>query len=334
MLRKMIVVGDPPTPGGAVLPYNGPTMDVLGHRVGLIGGRAYCEGCNSVGIIAKAGGPRRGLLYGAEMALEGDVVICHCPVPPPIVAKLVRDVNYDDMLGGAVHEYQASFATLPGWFGGVTPAVEASSKIVDELMEHPPEAEKTENICPNMTNKEFCTLMLDLRDKAVALITKKRLPELERWDKDAQARVKEWFGVADQPMRQYLRDGFTACVSVLRGLNCESFVRYSELSKKVINCVLPSTKGVAAAVCKPDVATHTIGISINFCELREFSAESDSKLLTLIHEVTHFNDCFGSYDAVFRMKDALTAVAGGRIDVKTNADSLAGYVIWGERYVD
>ena len=50
MMRKVIVVGDPPAPGGAVLPYSGPMMDVFGHRIALIGGRAYCEGCNSVGM--------------------------------------------------------------------------------------------------------------------------------------------------------------------------------------------------------------------------------------------------------------------------------------------
>ena len=169
MMRKVIVVGDPPAPGGAVLPYSGPMMDVFGHRIALIGGRAYCEGCNSVGIIAKAGGPRRGWLYGAEMALEGDVVICHCPVPPPLIATLVHNMNFDDMLAG-IRDFSASYAALPGWFAGDSTSVAASKKAVDELVEHPPEAEQTENICPNMTNKEFCNLMLDLRDKAVTLI--------------------------------------------------------------------------------------------------------------------------------------------------------------------
>jgi hypothetical protein len=178
-------------------------------------------------------------------------------------------------------------------------------------------------------------LVLKLRDRAITLITKRRLPELERWDKDAQARVNEWFGVADQPIRRYLQKGFTACVDVLRGLDCGNFVRISELTKKNINCVLPKdTSGVAAAVCKPDVATHTIGININFCDLRAFSAESDSKLLTLIHEVTHFDDCFGSFDTVYKMKDSLKAVSNREKDVKTNADNLAGYIVWGERYAD
>jgi uncharacterized Zn-binding protein involved in type VI secretion len=55
MMRKILVVGDSPAPGGRVLPYDGPMLDLYGHRAALIGGRAYCEGCNSVGIIAKAG---------------------------------------------------------------------------------------------------------------------------------------------------------------------------------------------------------------------------------------------------------------------------------------
>jgi len=92
MMRKVIVVGDPPAPGGAVLPYGGHMSDVFGHRFALIGGRAYWEGCNSVGIIAKAGGPRRGCFHGAEMALEGDVVVCHCPVPPPLVGTMRKSL--------------------------------------------------------------------------------------------------------------------------------------------------------------------------------------------------------------------------------------------------
>jgi hypothetical protein len=34
------------------------------------------------------------------------------------------------------------------------------------------------------------------------------------------------------------------------------------------------------------------------------------------------------------MKDSLKAVSNREKDVKTNADNLAGYVVWGERYAD
>jgi len=70
MMRKVVLVGDPPA-GGRVLPYDGPMVDFFGHRPALIGGRAYCEGCNSVGIIAKAGGPRRPLFIFGDSAGGG-----------------------------------------------------------------------------------------------------------------------------------------------------------------------------------------------------------------------------------------------------------------------
>lgn len=180
MLRKALVVGDTPVPSGTILPYDGPLMTVYGHRIALVGGRVYCEGCNSVGIIAKAGGTRRGLFHTAEIALEGDVVVCHCPVPPPLVSTLQQSMNYDDGLAASVRGYSPSFTALPGWFAGDSTSVLASSKVVDGLVKHPPEAEQTENICPNMTNKEFCTLVLELRDVAVGLV-EKRLKDLDVW---------------------------------------------------------------------------------------------------------------------------------------------------------
>jgi hypothetical protein len=101
MERKILVVGDPPASGGRVLPYDGPMLDLHGHQVALIGGRAYCAGCNSVGIIAKAGGPRRPQFI-SEAALEGDVVVCHCPVPQPVLSTLQHWATCDDEARHAV----------------------------------------------------------------------------------------------------------------------------------------------------------------------------------------------------------------------------------------
>jgi hypothetical protein len=335
MMRKLIVVGDPPAPGGAVLPYSGPMMDVFGHRIALIGGRAYCEGCNSVGIIAKAGGPRRGEFYGAEMALEGDVVICHCPVPPPLVATLVHNTSFDDMLAGT-RDFNASYTALPGWFAGDSPSIAASKKVVDELVEHPPEAEQTENICPNMTNKEFAALAMKLRDMAIAYITKKRLPELERWDKEAQALAKTWFGVADASLREHLQRGLAACVRVLEGLEAKNFVRFTA-GGKLVSCVLDNGVGTVAAVCKPDVATHTIAIALPFCELEHDNRvifgtdkvrDGDSRLLTLIHEVTHFYDTFRSDDTWYGTAKSRGQVNSQNLEaLRVNADSIAAYIL-------
>ena len=333
MERKILVVGDPPAPGGRVLPYDGPMLDFYGHRVALIGGRAYCEGCNSVGVIAKTGGPRRPQFI-SEAALEGDVVVCHCPVPQPILSTLQQWATCDD---GAWH----AGGTGPGLAAMTMQATAADEnelaafkKTVDKSVIHPPGTELVERICPNMTNREFCAMVLKLRDQAVAFIAKQRLPELERWDKDAQARVQEWFGVADQSMREHLQKGLAACKRVLEGLGCENFIRYSEANKKNLGCIFVSDPiETVAAVCKPDTATRTIAIGLSFCDLPEnmliydtdIIRDGDSKLLTLIHEVTHFDDTFSSFDPWYGTKHARDHAEDPRSRV--NADSIAAYIL-------
>lgn len=326
MMRKILLVGDPPALGGHVLPYGGRMFDVHGHRVALIGGRAYCEGCNSVGIIAKAGGPRR-MQFISEVALEGDVVVCHCPVPQPLVSVLQQSGMYDD--GDAY----APAATVGRTLG---PEMAAFKKTVDAAVEHPPEAEQTENSCPNMTNKEFATSTLKLRDMAIDYITKRRLPELERWDKEAQARVTMWFGIADEDTREHLRKGLAACVRVLQGLEAKNFVRFTA-GGKLVTCVLDNGVGTVAAVCKPDTATHTIAFALPYCEFEfdnrvifgtEKVRDGDSKLLTLIHEVTHFDDTFSSNDTWYGTLKSRNQVNSQNLAaLRVNADSIAAYIL-------
>jgi uncharacterized Zn-binding protein involved in type VI secretion len=334
VLRKTIVVGDPPASGGQVLPYGGPVSTIRGHQVALIGGRVYCEGCNSVGVIAKAGGTRRAGFYEAEIALEGDAVVCHCAVPPLLVSMLPDSSDYDDLGGGC-----GAFAmTMVGgdWYRPDARAIAASKKVVDEFVEHPPEAEQTENICPNMTNKEFATLAMKLRDMAISYITDKRLPELERWDKEAQARAKTWFGVADPSLREHLQRGLAACVRVLQGLEAKNFVRFTA-GGKLVSCVLDNGFGTVAAVCKPDIATHTIAIALPFCELEHDNRvifgtdkvrDGDSRLLTLIHEVTHFDDTFSSDDTWYGTAKSRSQVNDQNLGaLRVNADSIAAYIL-------
>ena len=334
MIRKALVVGDPPICGGRVLPYEPPFACKLDeHQVALIGGRVYCEGCNSVGIIGKAGGPYRAR-YIAEMALEGDVCICHCPCPQPIKATLQSRSTCDDRDGSLskfIPEMLEPGHLLPV---GSRDLQFANKKQVDDVVKYPPEAEITENICPNMTNKQFATLAMRLRDMAVDYVVEKRLPELRRWDHAAQSRARMWFGAADENIRQYLHQGLTACLQILHALEPKNFVRYVE-GGKLATCVMGSAIGVAAAVCKPDSATRTIAIALDFCTLEHdnkinFSTgevmDGDSRLLTLIHEVTHFDDAFGSFDHWYSTRESRSR-ANDQAKARSNADSLAAYIL-------
>ena len=117
---------------------------------------------------------------------------------------------------------------------------------------------------------------------------------------------------------------------MLRNLDSKNFVRLTA-SGKLVGCTIPNHGDTTVAmVCGPDVSTHTIAFNTSFCHLRDTSAEADSKLSTLIHEVTHFDDTFGSFDSIYYLRESRKAVGTERSKVKTNADSLAGYVVWGE----
>lgn len=217
----------------------------------------------------------------------------------------------------------------PGWFRNDPTNLAASKKLVDSEVKHPPEAQQIENICPNMTNKEFCTLVMGLRERAVELI-EARLKDLEKWGRPEQQRVAKWFGQSDQALRQHLHGGLNACIRVLMGLTCDNFVRYSEKAMRNVGCT-PSgnSGGLAAEVCKPDTKTHTIGIGIGFCTIPKLSYSVDSQLGTLIHEVTHFDDTFSSNDTVYQMRQSLS-LATRPSEARTNADSITGYVLYGD----
>jgi uncharacterized Zn-binding protein involved in type VI secretion len=337
MQRNELVVGDPPTGGGHILPYTPPFgCKIDGHQVAVIGGRVYCDTCKSVGTIAKAGKSRR-RKYLTEVALEGDLCVCRCPKPRSLLSTLQSFVSTDD-------SDVAGEANLPLWASGCDHHLIAS-KLVDEQVTYLPEAARTENICPNMANPALARLMLELRDEAVSIIGV-RLQEIARWDGLAKDRILEWFGDPGfgtrdahlDDLRSYLRAGMQSAERVLRGLEAKNFVRWVPGAHKHVGCADPEPLpvGLTAAVCKPDLQTRTISIALPFCGLRrthrifgrDAATENDSQLSTLIHEVTHFKDVFDSTDDWYRIQRAreqLAATGNFRI-ARANADSIVGYI--------
>lgn len=87
----------------------------------------------------------------------------------------------------------------------------------------------------------------------------------------------------------------------------------------------------AAHVCAPDTATHTISISPQFCTLRHWSADSDSRVSTVIHEVSHFMDTMATRDNKYTIAYTLRDWAQGNSELAlNNADSVAGYIVEGD----
>lgn len=109
MKRRIASVGDTLSSGGTVLPADGPPMIFMGHQVALIGGQAFCTACESNGVIAKSGGHYR-IRFIAEVALDGDIVLCRCPRPPRIIAALSGESWCDDDLSGSGQHSHSGFA--------------------------------------------------------------------------------------------------------------------------------------------------------------------------------------------------------------------------------
>jgi hypothetical protein len=53
--------------------------------------------CKSMGVIAKAGGPRRINHTPHEIALDGDVLLCRCATSPRMIARMQSTFTHDDM---------------------------------------------------------------------------------------------------------------------------------------------------------------------------------------------------------------------------------------------
>ncbi|WP_061942761.1 PAAR domain-containing protein [Collimonas pratensis] len=123
VMRNWLCEPDKPETGGYILPNPAVTVTVGNNiRAALIGSKAYCEACKSIGMIAKAGGPRR-MNFMGEIALDHDILLCKCPKPPRMIATSTSTHQYDDMAQGAgiAPSATAAVSTLLTSAGAVIP---------------------------------------------------------------------------------------------------------------------------------------------------------------------------------------------------------------------
>ncbi|MCA7921427.1 peptidase M35 [Burkholderia cenocepacia] len=191
----------------------------------------------------------------------------------------------------------------------------------------------TTPICPNMTNREFRIMVSRLLKWSIILV-ERRITDLKRYDKTTKDRMIYWFNRCDENTRKYLLDGFSRHLSVLKTLKPHHFVRSDSKLDRMLGCVpnMIDIENEAAHVCGPNTERRLISIAMKFCTgLRDQNMFGDSRLSTLIHEVTHFVDTFGSGDPRYGLDPAAAAWARTNPDhALRNADTLTGFVIYGE----
>jgi len=191
----------------------------------------------------------------------------------------------------------------------------------------------TTQICPNMTNREFRVMIAKLIKWSIILVDR-RIADLERYDKKTKDRMIYWFNRSDENTRRYLIDGFSRQLGVLKILTPHNFVRTDPNLDRMLGCVpnMGDIENEAAHVCGPNTDRRLINIAAKFCTgLRDQNMFGDSRLSTLIHEVTHFVDTFGSVDPRYGLDPTAAAWARANPDqALRNADTLTGFMIYGE----
>jgi hypothetical protein len=182
-------------------------------------------------------------------------------------------------------------------------------------------------ICSNMSNKEFRETIARDRDIAVTLI-RNRLSALTRWDHSEQARAMKWFGSSSDDVRAALTVGMPILLDVMRNLKPENVVRWDVQKRRNITCtIFPDNGSTDAAVCKPDTVKRIIAIYPHFCTSPDAQLWKGCKVLTLIHECTHFTDVFDSNDEMYGVSIGLSFWAKSNPEKAIkNADSIACYV--------
>ncbi|CAR54570.1 M35 family metallo-endopeptidase [Burkholderia cenocepacia] len=191
----------------------------------------------------------------------------------------------------------------------------------------------TTPICPNMTNRQFRITASRLLKWSIILV-ERRITDLKRYDKTTKDRMIYWFNRCDENTRQYLLDGFSRHLSILKTLTPHHFVRSDPNLDRMLGCVpnMVDIDNEAAHVCGPNTERRLISIAMKFCTgLRDQNMFGDSSLSTVIHEVTHFVDTFGSGDPRYGLDPTAAAWARANPDqALRNADTLTGFVIYGK----
>ncbi|WP_420995183.1 M35 family metallo-endopeptidase [Cupriavidus sp. 30B13] len=312
-MREALKHGDETSTGGRL------TSTVIGfthHGVSVAaeGDYATCPACKVGGPVMNDAHPHFTVMDGRQILVRGARVMCQCAVKPVVIPSqwdFIIEVNWTS---------HPQPVTAPSTYAPVS-----AEKLSDGAGSP---ADDSERICANMSNAAFRSLILRLRDTAIACCVK-RLAELRRWNQADRARVETWFGVSDERVRQRLLEGIHRIESILRSLTADNFVRYSDEKMKYIGCTpkTPNNPRVAAAVCAPDTETHTIAIALKFCEMSPYSDAVDSQLLTLVHEVAHFKDAMASEDIFYQLYVVRQEAAAKNPQCVENADSVAAYVI-------
>ncbi len=186
-MREALKHGDKTATGGVLIS----TVIGFTHHgvpVAAEGDHATCPACKVGGPVMNDAYPHFTLMGGRQILVRGARVMCQCTNKPLVIPSQQDFIIEVDRTG------HLQPLAAPGAFAPLAAEKlsDGPSNLVDD----------SERICANMSNAEFRSLVLRLRDTAVSCCGK-RLVELRRWGHADRARVETWFGVANACLREF-----------------------------------------------------------------------------------------------------------------------------------
>lgn len=187
-----------------------------------------------------------------------------------------------------------------------------------------------DRICANMTNKEFIEEFNEIKGKLIKILTNDVIPSVRQWGPATRERAIRWFGTDSEKLKEILLNGYPKCVSVIKQLSGENFVKPT--TGMLYGCA-PSLDhdGVHAAVCPLDNGHH-IAIYPGYCNSRTYSTGHSSKIGTILHEVCHFQSTFTSLDHAYDSKLSQRLASTDPSKAINNTDSLVLFALHGVIY--
>lgn len=187
-----------------------------------------------------------------------------------------------------------------------------------------------DRICANMTNKEFIEEFNEIKGKLIKILTNDVIPSVRQWGPATRERAIRWFGTDSEKLKEILLNGYPKCVSVIKQLSGENFVKPT--TGMLYGCA-PSLDhdGVHAAVC-PLNNGHHIAIYPGYCNSRTYSTGHSSKIGTILHEVCHFQSTFTSLDHAYDSKLSQRLASTDPSKAINNTDSLVLFALHGVIY--
>ncbi|CAE6854246.1 hypothetical protein R75461_07626 [Paraburkholderia nemoris] len=290
-MKQTVGYGDATTTGGRVIGASSTTFE-KSKRMSMGGDLATCGNCQ--GTFPIHGTVNTWTEGGKSMVGHLDLVLCPCKQNRVLASSATTIyIMNDGRSSGAVATPVAQAGVLPFQHGGQPTQGATAKPAVNSVTG----ASTEPRICPDMTDEALRTLMMQLRDKAVALIYA-RVAELGSWTPAAKARVQTWFGRHDGKIRQYLLDRLPKLAEFMQTLRPQDILKWTAAKgTSLCDLLIPFVDDGyrVAQVCPPD-NTRVIYIYPPFCTLHDDSRSEPSRLSTLVHECTHFEETFGAVD--------------------------------------